>query len=522
MHPTSVAHYFAILAACLPVTLAAIGPVTSLRVFNADVNPDGYRRKAATAGGAVTGPLIVGQKGDKFRINLINQLSEASMWKSTSIHWHGFFMKGTQWADGPAFVSQCPIAKDNSFLYEFNAGEQAGTFWYHSHLQAQYCDGLRGPMVVYNPRDPHRRLYDVDNEGTVITLADWYHVPSRRNAKIPEFDSTLINGLGRYYKNKQKTPLAVITVERGKRYRMRLVSITCDPNYTFQVDKHTDLTVIEVDGVDHKPIVVDSIQIFAGQRYSFILNANQKIDNYWIRANPNYHITGFENGINSAILRYRGALDRDPTTSQDKIRNPLKEQNLIPLDNTPAPGKPVPGGADINIDLRFSYPTSPGDTFYINGKSFKSPDLAVLLQILNGNRDVLSYVPEGLVVPLARNKVVELTFNGGVDHGPHPIHLHGHTFHVVRSAGTSNYNFKNPPIRDVVSAGNSGDRVTIRFVTDNPGPWILHCHIDWHLVTGFEMLFVEDLPNIPTTIQGPPDAWKKLCPIYHALDHSDL
>ena len=38
---------------------------------------------------------------------------------------------------------------------------------------SQYCDGLRGAMVVYDPNDPHRNLYDVDNEATVITLADW-------------------------------------------------------------------------------------------------------------------------------------------------------------------------------------------------------------------------------------------------------------------------------------------------------------------------------------------------------------
>jgi iron transport multicopper oxidase len=32
-----------------------------------------------------------------------------------------------------------------------------------------------------------------------------------------------------------------------------------------------------------------------------------------------------------------------------------------------------------------------------------------------------------------------------------------------------------------VSIGAPGDNVTIRFQTDNPGPWFLHCHIDWHL-----------------------------------------
>lgn len=39
----------------------------------------------------------------------------------------------------------------------------SGTYWYHSHLATQYCDGLRGPLVVYDPDDPNKDLYDVDD-----------------------------------------------------------------------------------------------------------------------------------------------------------------------------------------------------------------------------------------------------------------------------------------------------------------------------------------------------------------------
>lgn len=53
-------------------------------------------------------------------------------------------------------------------------------------------------------------------------------------------------------------------------YRFRLVSMSCDPNYVFSIDNH-DLTVIETDAINTKPHTVDSIQIFAGQRYSFVV-----------------------------------------------------------------------------------------------------------------------------------------------------------------------------------------------------------------------------------------------------------
>ena len=50
--------------------------------------------------------------------------------------------------------------------------------------------------------------------------------------------------------------------------------MSCDPNYVFSIDGHS-LQVIEADGVNQKPVVVDSLQIFAGQRYSFIVSNSQ-------------------------------------------------------------------------------------------------------------------------------------------------------------------------------------------------------------------------------------------------------
>jgi iron transport multicopper oxidase len=80
--------------------------------------------------------------------------------------------------------------------------------------------------------------------------------------------STLINGKGRYLGG-PLVPLSVINVQKGKRYRFRLVSLSCDPNFQFSIEGH-DLTIIAIDGVNVLPKTVDSIQIFAGQRYDFV------------------------------------------------------------------------------------------------------------------------------------------------------------------------------------------------------------------------------------------------------------
>nr|CBV46340.1 laccase [Meripilus giganteus] len=495
---------------------AAVGPVTDLPITNANISPDGFTRAAVLAGGTFPGPLVSGNKGDNFQINVIDQLTDADMLKTTTIHWHGMFQHGTNWADGPAFVNQCPIASGNSFLYNFNVPDQAGTFWYHSHLSTQYCDGLRGPMVVYDPNDPNASLYDVDDESTVITLADWYHTLARQGAKFPTADATLINGLGRY-SGGPASDLTVITVDSGKRYRFRLVSISCDPNFTFSIDGH-DMTIIEVDGVNHNALTVDSIQIFAGQRYSFILEANQAVDNYWIRANPNLGTTGFSGGINSAILRYSGAAATEPTTTQS-TSNPLVETNLHPTENPGAPGSPTAGGVDYAQNLLLTF-TGATTSFAINGATFVPPTVPVLLQILSGTQSATDLLPSGSVFPLPGNSTIEISLPGGVAGGAHPFHLHGHTFDVVRSAGSSTYNYVNPVRRDVVSIGGAGDNVTIRFETNNPGPWFLHCHIDWHLEAGFAIVFAEDVPNVSSTT-SPSSDWSQLCPIYDALADSD-
>lgn len=242
-----------------------------------------------------------------------------------------------------------------------------------------------------------------------------YHVPSSQ-VEVPfNADSTLINGLGRYPSG-PKTPISVIDVEEGYRYRYRLVSMSCDTPYNFSIDGH-QMTIIEVDGVNTVPLVVDSIQIFAGQRYSFILQAKQKIGNYWIRAEPQSPRNGdgapqgFLRGINSAILRYAGAPVGEPTTSPSPSVKPLFETDLHPLENPGAPGKPYAGGADVAITLNLGIAPQ-GDLLFVNNVSFVPPSVPVLLQILSGATKATDLLPKGSVYSLPPNKVIELAIPG--------------------------------------------------------------------------------------------------------------
>ncbi|KAF8578777.1 multicopper oxidase [Ramaria rubella] len=497
----------------------------NLHVNNAEVSPDGFPRSGVLMNGQFPGPVITAQKGDTLLLNVNNDLKDPTMRRSTSVHWHGLFQHRTAQSDGPAFVTQCPIAPGNSFLYNIPLNDQTGTFWYHSHLSTQYCDGLRrvlsGALVIYDPNDPLKHLYDVDDESTIITLADWYHTVAPNLTTtfinvthvVPIPDSGLINGAGRFIGGPE-TPFSVVNVQAGKRYRLRVINMSCRPFNSFSIDGHT-LTIIQL----HEPLVVDEFDIYAAQRYSAILHANQPVGNYWIRApltggaaagtpggNPNLNVSFIK-----AVLRYAGAPDEEPTTVSN-VTNPLVEQNLHALINPGSPGGDKP--ADMHITLTISAPNPP--FFEINGISFQSPSMPALLQILSGASQPTDFLPSENVFLLPPNKVIEISIPGG---GAHPFHLHGHAFDVIRTANSNVTNFVNPYAHAHVVAINGGN-TTFRFLTDNPGPWFLHVrlfHIDWHLEVGLAVIMGE---AVEEAVHGPQSqiispAWEKLCPIYN-------
>ncbi|KAF8998386.1 laccase [Cyathus striatus] len=487
----------------LAVAYGAIGPVADMHIVNGVIGPDGFNRSAVLAGAAADsasfpGPVVTGNKGDHFQLNVIDSLTDTTMLRGTSIHWHGIFQHNSSWADGPIGISQCPITSGDSFLYDFTVPDQAGTFWYHSHYSTQYCDGLRGALVVYDPDDPHKALY---------------HTPAHAAAEaalVPTADSILINGKGRFAGG-DASPLSVINVNQNTNTDSALFPSPVIPTLFSPLITTPWWTIIEVDGVNVEPLEVDSIQIFAGQRYSFVLNANQAVDNYWIRAKPNAaNSTLFDGGLNSAILRYNGADDVDPVTVQLPNSNPMVETNLHPLENPGAPGGSDPADYPLNLAIAFGSNLK----FSVNGATFAPPTVPVLLQIISGAQTAQDLLPAGSVYTLQPNQVVELSIPGGAPGSPHPFHLHGHTFDVIRSAGNNTLNYINPVRRDVVSTGTTGDNVTIRFRTDNAGPWILHCHIDWHLELGLAIAFAEDVPTIASS--NPPTSWDNLCPTFDA------
>ncbi|KAG2558957.1 putative laccase-18 [Panicum virgatum] len=117
------------------------------------------------------------------------------------------------------------------------------------------------------------------------------------------------------------------------------------------------------------------------------------------------------------------------------------------------------------------------------------------------------------------NTSVEIVFQSTalLQSDPNPMHLHGYDFFVL-AQGLGNFdpkkdpkkfNYYNPQLRNTVHVPRVG-WVAIRFVTDNPGMWYLHCHFEFHIVMGMAMAFiVEDGPTPETSLPPPPAGFQR-------------
>lgn len=99
---------------------------------------------------------------------------------------------------------------------------------------------------------------------------------------------------------------------------------------------------------------------------------------------------------------------------------------------------------------------------------------------------------------LNHHDVIEIVLNNG-DDGAHPFHLHGHNFQLVHRSEEDAGIFidgedvklpKTPMRRDTVVVKGNGN-IVIRFRADNPGVWLFHCHIEWHMDQGLIATMIE-------------------------------
>ncbi|KAJ0416978.1 Cupredoxin [Aspergillus carlsbadensis] len=499
---------------------------------NRTLAPDGYERQVLVFNGTLPGPLIEADWGDEIVIHVTNALEN----NGTTVHWHGIWQRGTNQYDGVPGITQCPIAPGQTFTYRFRA-TQYGTSWYHSHFSLQVADGLYGPLIIHGPATAN---YDVDLGPVFIT--DWYHTSvfvlweeHTRQGGIPDRTGLvppggLINGTNVLPCPETGTETEAgdgacrgtgarseVTIEKGKKYLIRLIDSSVDAWMKFSIDGHK-LTVVAMDFVPIVPYETDAVLMTSGQRYDVIFEADQDIASYWMRAIFQAACNGLiiANGDIRGIIRYAGADDTlDPTSTQwASITNSCGDEPYASL--TPYVRKSVGRAVsrtDLNVDASFA----PDRVFHwtLNSKALTIDWGTPTDYLIYNNASIFPTEYNVYEVAEPDKWTYWVIQDVGLVSTYHPFHLHGHDFYIL-AQGPGLYtpavqlNRENPPRRDTATMDGAGYLV-IAFESDNPGSWLMHCHIAWHSSQKLALQFVEREPDIGALIEPVINEFEDVC-----------
>ncbi|CAE6369082.1 unnamed protein product, partial [Rhizoctonia solani] len=285
------------------------------------------------------------------------------------------------------------------------------------------------------------------------------------------------------------------------------------------IDSHK-MYFFAADGHYTKIQVATSILIPIGERYQFFVKLDQPVGDYVIRTAAvvlpqlisGYAILSYvKSGKTGAGLVEKYTLPAAKKPYIDYAGNIINGGvDLVQANLSPFPTYPPPqGAADLTLALNVTRSGEFG--WVLNGNSWHEPkdDFTPLLfqpgQVASLDPTVFFSYPNGTLVDL----IFTVTAGNPAMHPPHPMHKHGikgwflgsgdgpFPYASVKEAVDAGYkgiNLKNPPLRDdfVTPVAMTGQAwAAVRFRAIDPGPIILHCHIDAHLATGMVIVLVE-------------------------------
>ncbi|KAJ0158690.1 Iron transport multicopper oxidase FET3, partial [Colletotrichum tanaceti] len=457
--------------------------------------PLGISRPVIGINGQWPCPKIEANVGDTIVVNLVNRLGN----QTTGIHFHGMNQVNTNSMDGPSMVTQCPLPPDMSITYTFTA-DQGGTFWWHSHNMGQYPDGMRGPLIIHDPKDPYAGKYD---EEYILSMSDWYNeqaIPLMQRMLLPtnvHFTPPVPNGLvvndgaGANFK-----------FEKGKTYRIRMINYAALASFMVHFDSH-DMSVIMSDSAYVKQKPAYMLRLGPAQRYDILVKCTNR-DN----RNYGFLIAGdinrdFTSGQFPLIwpFNYTGQLVMFPDKpfGTDVVREwrPSDEALFEPFNDAPI----LPNATKtFQFDWDFCIDKSNIPRACVNGSPYVDQKVPALYTVATTGENNTNPLVYGAIHPFVveYGDIVDIVVNNR-EAAIHPFHLHGHQFQVVRLAASGSGDWpgvqsaqliQKPSRRDTVTVMGSSHAV-IRFEATNPGVYLFHCHIEWHVEMGLTATIIE-------------------------------
>ncbi|KAG0469130.1 hypothetical protein HPP92_018458 [Vanilla planifolia] len=501
-----------------------------------------------TVNGQFPGPNIEVRNGDTLVINVVNRAQY-----NVTLHWHGIRQMRTAWADGPEFVTQCPIRPGGSYTYRFTIRGQEGTLWWHAHSSWLRAT-VYGALIIRPKQNTSYPFANPKREYPVL-LGEWWNqnpIDVVRQATLtgaaPDIsDAFTINGQPGDFYNCSSKETVVFPVKPGETNLFRFINAALNAELFISVGGHS-MTVVGADASYTKPFTTSYLMLGPGQTTDVLLISDQPPSRYYIasRAYASAQGAAFDNTTTAAILEYDCGCIPGQGPSSSPILPALPAYNdtasVSAFTTSFRSPKPVKLPSPVDEHLVFTvglglFECSPGQicggpngtrfTASVNNVSFVLPSSYSILEAHkmavpgvfsadfpsqppvkfdytsnNVSRELWQPVPATKVYKLSFGSVVQLVLQGtgifSVEN--HPIHLHGYDFYILAegfgnfnaATDSAKFNLVDPPMRNTVTVPASGWAV-IRFVADNPGVWLMHCHLDVHITWGLAMAFlVED------------------------------
>ncbi|KAL8247782.1 hypothetical protein R6Q59_008998 [Mikania micrantha] len=517
-----------------------------------------------TVNGQLPGPTLEVNNGDGLVINVVNRAKE-----NVTIHWHGVRQITTAWADGPEFITQCPIRPGESYTYRFRISGQEGTLWWHAH--SSWIRATVYGALVIRPKEGGSYPFPKPNRDSIVILGEWWNAnplnvirEAMRTGGAPNVsDAYTINGQPGDLYNCSSKDTVIVPVDSGETNLIRVINAALNQQLFVTIANHK-LTVVGADASYVKPFTTNVLMLGPGQTTDVLIKGDQPPARYYIAARAYASAQGapFDNTTTTAILVYKTA----PCPAKGISSKPLMPS--LPAFNDTAtatafttsfrsPKKvEVPTDIDENLFITAGLginpcpPRAPASTCQapnrtrftasMNNVSFVLPSNFSVLQAHHHGVpgvfttdfpakppvafDYTGNVSRSLWQPMRGTKVYKLKYGSKVQivlQGTsiftaenHPIHLHGYDFYILAegfgnfnpATDTSKFNLVDPPLRNTASLPVNGWTV-IRFVADNPGAWIMHCHLDVHIGWGLATVFLVDngIGEMETLQQPPAD-----------------
>ncbi len=408
------------------------------------------------------GPIIKAYRGEKVRIRFTNEIPEESI-----VHWHGLHVPAIM--DGhPRYV----VSQGQSYLYEFEVNNRAGTYWYHPHPHGrtgpQVYRGLAGLFIVSDEEEQSVGLPDGEYEVPVVLQDRTFgsdnqliYTSGHRMEQMTGFlgDMIMVNGLPDF-----TLPASTCA------YRLRLLNGSNSRIYKLAWKDDRPLTIIGTDGgLLERPVF---------RQYAF-LSPGERLE---IWADFSEYPVGFETSLISlpfdpggmggrrmgrGMMMGGGMAQNLPNGAGFSIfkikvvKNVKKDQSLPEQLSEISP--PQQDEAVNFLNPRQFYLTMRHMQWSINGRVFQMEEVA-----------------DDEIVQLGSKEIWEFHNTGGgmmnMMNMPHPIHLHGKQFRVLERSGVMHEGYVDEGWKDTVLI-MPGER--IRFLVDfadYPGLFLYHCH----------------------------------------------